>query len=350
MPSFWPSVSHALSALFVVLAYLVMVRGPSCSIAPGSLKSRTAIITGCNTGIGYETAKALAEAGGTIVFACRSEEKARSAMEQLCREAPTVQEEQLKFMALNLASLDSVQKFTDDFRQSGLDLHLLIMNAGVMLSSRSITEDGLDGTMAANHFGHFLLVDLLLPRLKDAEARGEEPRIVVVGSTTSLLQERFDFSEVLVHEKNGREAALAKPYSLMRSYGQSKLANLLFVRELAKRLELSGSKIPVNCVHPGQVLTEVHRDMNPVLVLLTKMFHYPAQLFIKTPKQGSFGTLYVATAPQLAKTSGLFLACHRELPMPEAACDEDVARRLWMLSEVAVGISSDIEQGSPKSP
>ncbi|CAE8632455.1 unnamed protein product [Polarella glacialis] len=290
------------------------------------MKGRVSIVTGCNTGIGYETAQALAEADGTVIFACRSEDKARAAIARMMEDSRAagkeLSEDQLLFLPLDLASLESVRGFVDAVHRSKLEVHLLILNAGVMLGSRSVTKDGLEGTLAANHFGHFLLALLLLPTLQEAEARGQQPRIVMLGSTTCLLHGKFDFSEaVIVNGEAERKVALDKPYSLMEAYGQSKLANLLFVRELSRRMKELGSQIPVNCAHPGQVLTEVMRDMHPALVLLTKVFQIPGQALIKTPRQGSFCTLHVATAPELATAaaaSGEFFVRLQPIQLPEA--------------------------------
>ncbi|CAE8694568.1 unnamed protein product, partial [Polarella glacialis] len=344
-PSWWPWVAGLSCAAVSVCAWRVMVRGPYPTVAPGSMKGRVSIVTGCNTGIGYETAQALAEADGTVIFACRSEDKARAAIARMMEDSRAagkeLSEDQLLFLPLDLASLESVRGFVDAVHRSKLEVHLLILNAGVMLGSRSVTKDGLEGTLAANHFGHFLLALLLLPTLQEAEARGQQPRIVMLGSTTCLLHGKFDFSEaVIVNGEAERKVALDKPYSLMEAYGQSKLANLLFVRELSRRMKELGSQIPVNCAHPGQVLTEVMRDMHPALVLLTKVFQIPGQALIKTPRQGSFCTLHVATAPELATAaaaSGEFFVRLQPIQLPEAAYDEEAAKRLWELSEQATG-------------
>merc|ERR1719356_167751 len=156
--------------------------------------------------------------------------------------------------------------------------------------------------MATNHLGHFLLVNLLLPSLIEAESRGEQPRIVVVGSNMSYLHDTFDFSElsVVTGDEKEKEAYLQKPYKLFRAYGQSKLANLHFTTELARRLEEKGSKIPVNQLHPGEVLTDVMRDMHPVLLRLYNIFQPVAYGFLKSAPQGAFCSLHVATDPSLA--------------------------------------------------
>jgi len=333
----------------VVLAWRHMVCGPVCHLPAGSLSGKTIVITGCNTGIGFETAEALARAGAKVVFACRSEGRARDAMKKLLQRAGeakvTVTEDQLFFIPLDLSSLKSVRKFVELLTAEGLAIDRLILNAGVMLSNRALSEDGFEMTMASNHFGHFLLVNLLLPKLLEAEEHGRQPRIVCVSSNLCYLHDRFDFSEVVALAEDGtpRRTFQEKPYSIFRSYAQSKLANILFTTELAHRLQQRGSQIPVNALHPGEVMTEVMRDMHPVLVWLTVIFRPIVNGFIKNARQGSYNSLHVATAPNLATAkegvSGGFFIRLAPAPLPEAGSDRAVAERFWDVSEKLTGLA-----------
>merc|ERR1719195_1706319 len=280
----------------------------------------------------------MALAGATIIFACRNEAKARAAMEQLLQRArhAGVLEEQLRFIALDVSSLKSVRRFADEFAATNLPLHILILNAGVMLQARALSEDGLEMTLASNHFGHFLLSRLLLPRLRETETRGEQPRIVVVGSNMCYRNDVFDFSEAvqLTGDKE-KQAFLKKQYALFRAYAQSKLANLLFTVEFDRRLRQHGSQISINALHPGEVMTEVMRDLPPLLLVLygiARRYMRPVvELFLKTPQQGSTCTLHVATTSDVV--SGAFFIRHRQAQMIQIAKDPATAQKLWSLSE-----------------
>lgn len=345
----WPTwlTSLATDAALAVAAHRYMVRGPLCRPGEGSLHGRVCVVTGCNTGIGFDTAEALARAGAVVVFACRSEAKARAAMKRLLAQAgeARVREDQLRFIPLDVSSLRSVREFAAAFRKSALPLHLLILNAGVMLTSRALSEDGFELALASNHFGHFLLTRLLLPSLREAEARGEEPRIVAVSSALCYKHDVFDFTEaVKVGEGRERESFLAKPYTTFRAYPQSKLANVLFTCELARRLKESGSRIPVNAVHPGEVMTEVNRDLHPAInILLGIVKQYLSALlyaFFKTSEQGSYCTLHVATAPELGTAdavSGTIFVRNAPMHLPVAASSTSAAERLWEVSDALTG-------------
>eukprot|EP00932_Pfiesteria_piscicida_P016791 SRR837773.3699.p2 GENE.SRR837773.3699~~SRR837773.3699.p2 ORF type:complete len:486 (-),score=184.33 SRR837773.3699:17-1432(-) len=330
----------ALDVAIILAGYYSMVRGPGPKhLAKGSLKNKVFVVTGCNTGIGYETARVLAEAGATVVFACRTESKARAAMQAIL-DGYDVEESQLVFVPLDVSSLASVRKFPGLLEKTGLRTHTLILNAGAMFSNREYSVDGLEQTMATNHFGHFLLVHLLLPSMLLDESRGEKPRIVVVGSNMSYMHDAFDFSELEVVADDDKEDRKAKPYELFRAYGQSKFANLHFTTELARRLKSQGSKIPVNQIHPGEVLTEVMRDMNPIVVKLNQIFRPVAMAFMKTPLQGAFCTLHVATDPSLDtadKVTGAHFVRCSPAPLSRAGRDEEISAQIWRISEEVTG-------------
>lgn len=346
----WRSVSLIADATLILTAYRVLIRGAPLELPPpGSLKGRVCIITGCNTGIGYHTAEALARCGATVVFACRSEARARAAIERLLTSSQDagVTKEQLRFFLLDVASIASVRRFAESIQSAELKVHTLILNAGVMLTGRNVSEDGFEMTMASNHLGHFLLARLLLPNLLASEAGGEAPRIVLVGSNLCYLHDAFDFSEVVAVKSDAeRESFLRRPYSIWRAYGQSKLANLLFTAELDRRLRKQGSRISVNCVHPGEVLTDVMRDMHPAILWLYSVFQPMCFLFFKTAPQGAACTLFAATAPQLATSenggSGLYLNRFAPAPKGKVVEDEVIAKRLWELSEQLTGPAPEI--------
>merc|ERR1719362_2342086 len=223
------SVCSVADVVLAMAAWRHMVRGPICKLP--CLRGRVCIITGSNSGIGYEAAEALALAGATIIFACRNEAKARAAMEQILQRSrhALMAKDQLHFIALDVSLMKSVRRFADEFSATNLPLHTLILNVGVMLHARALSEDGLEMTLASNHFGHFLPSRLLLPKLREADARGEQPRTVVVDSNLCYWDAALDFSEaVQVKDEKQRQAFLKKPCTMFRAYAQSKLANQFF--------------------------------------------------------------------------------------------------------------------------
>ena len=183
------------------------------------LDGKVYIITGSNTGLGFETAKHIVAMGGTVVLACRSVEKANIARTQIMTHTKCP-EGRVFVSKLDLCGFDSIRKFVMAFKLLGLPLHALINNAGVMMQDRALTQDGFETVFTANHLSHFLLTNLLLPELEKSNGR-----IINVTSSLHKSLKKFDFDDVM-SERN---------YSLFGTYSQSKLANILFTTELQKR-------------------------------------------------------------------------------------------------------------------
>ena len=203
------------------------------------LDSKTMIITGANTGIGKETAIDLAQRGARVIIACRSADRAEAALQDIrCRSGST----NVVYYNLDLASLDSIRRFSQRVLKEEARVDILINNAGIMRCPYWKTEDGYEMQFGVNHLGHFLLTSLLLDRLKEAPAA----RIVVV-SSLGYKRGKINFDDI-----NSE-----KDYNPRVAYCQSKLANNLFTVALAKRLK--GSNVTVNCLHPGIVWTELGR-------------------------------------------------------------------------------------------
>ncbi|GFS25742.1 retinol dehydrogenase 12 [Elysia marginata] len=184
------------------------------------LHGKTVVITGCNTGIGFETAKDLALRGGRIIMACRDMEKCEAAAKEI---KDVTGNSNVLCKRLDLSSFDSVRTFCEDFNKNETRLDLLINNAGVMMCPKLLTQDGLEMQIGTNHFGHFLLTNLLLDKLKASSPS----RIVVLSSRAHTRCKQISFDDI-----NSE-----KSYDRMKAYAQSKLANVLHVKELAKRLE-----------------------------------------------------------------------------------------------------------------
>ena len=211
------------------------------------LDGKTVIITGANTGIGLETAVDLAKRNARVILACRSVERGETAAVEVRKRSGN---DNVVFVQLDLASLDSVRKFAAKILEEELHINILINNAGVMaIPKRTLTQDGFEMQFGTNHLGHFLLTNLLLDRIKEAPSA----RIVNVSSKGS------ERGRLNMDDLNSE-----KSYSQWSAYEASKLANVLFTRSLAKRLQ--GTRVTANVLHPGVIVTELTRNMNLLLV------------------------------------------------------------------------------------
>ncbi|XP_019719236.1 retinol dehydrogenase 13 [Hippocampus comes] len=280
---------------------------------------KTVLVTGANTGIGKETCRELARRGARVVMACRDLSRAEQAAEDIRKSTGNGN---VVVRHLDLASLYSVRQFAKDFLDSEDRLDILINNAGVMMCPKWLTEDGFETQFAVNHLSHFLLTNLLLPKLKSSA-----PSRVVTVSSIAHRGGHIDFSDLFFS---------SRPYSPLQSYRQSKLANVLFSRELARRLQ--GSGVSSFCVHPGVIRTELGRHVEGWFPLLGVLLRLPAMLLMKTPRQGSQTSLYCAITPGLEEQSGSYFSdCAMKEAAPEGR-DDEVADRLWRESALLVGI------------
>lgn len=288
---------------------------------------RVAIVTGANTGIGYETARALARKGAWVILACRDLQKASAAAERIQAEHPSgsVQAQQL-----DLSDLDSVARFAERFVGEHDRLDLLINNAGVMVPPASRTKQGFELQFGTNHLGHFALTAHLLPLLR----RTAGARIVVLSSSAHHMG-RIDFADL----------NFDRGYSAWRAYAQSKLANLLFALELQRRLHAAGAEVLVTAAHPGWTATDLQRTAG-----VARLFN---PYFAMKPADGALPTLRAATDPTAAAGEyfgpmGLF-----EMSGPpvrarinRSARDAAVAARLWTTSEQLTGVRYGLPAGA----
>lgn len=281
---------------------------------------RTAVVTGANTGIGYETALALARKGCRVLLACRSLERAAAARERIAQHAPAGQVPEVRHLDLGL--LDSVRTFADEVLATEDRLDLLINNAGVMAPPFTTSAEGVELQFAVNHLGHFALTGLLLDRLNaTAGAR------VVTVSSVAHRRGRIDVTNL-----RGEGT-----YSPFREYSQSKLANLAFALDLQRRLTRAGVETLSIAAHPGWVPTDLQRH-HPVLGKLMYVWHHDAA-------SGARPTLFAATSPD-AEPGGYYgpdgLGEYRGAPGPakitERARDQDTAESLWTVSEEMTGV------------
>ena len=273
---------------------------------------KVALITGANTGIGKETARELARAGAHVLLACRSEEKARPVVEEIRQE---VGHDRVEFVELDLASLASVRRTAQALlAREDLPIHMLINNAGLVAPGQ--TEDGFELIFGVCHMGHFLLTELLLDRLIETGTDEAPARIVNVASKAHYQASGLPSAEALRQRTRSTTG--------MPEYAVAKLANVLHASELARRLE--GQPVRAYALHPGVVASDAWRRIpNPFRWLMLR--------FMLSVEQGAATSLYCATAPELAEDSGLYYDdCHPKKPSPPAH-DQELAARLWELSE-----------------
>lgn len=289
----------------------------------GNLDDRRIVITGGNSGIGLEAATTLCDAGADVVLACRNLEKADAACQRIREEVPHARVEAQR---LDLADLQSVRTFVDNYKSSGEPLDILIDNAGVMMTPKQQTADGFELQFGTNHLGHFVLTLGLLPVL----AHSKDPRIVVVGSHMHAMG-RINFENLNAE----------KSYNAASAYSQSKLANLLFVLELQRLLREVDSPIRVVAAHPGYCNTELQeRTRDRGSKIIGNAMVLSARLLAQSPQMGALPTVRAAVDPSLV--GGEYIGPRslfgtRGYPTqtwraPQAK-DEAVARRLWERSE-----------------
>jgi len=279
----------------------------------GKLEGKVAVITGGNSGIGFETAAALAGVGAEVVITARDAAKGEQATKEVASRHPGAS---VDLVVFDLGSLASVRDGAKQILDKCPRIDVLINNAGLVLSDRRETVDGFETTFAVNHLGHFLLTDLLLDRIKASAPA----RIINVSSTAHKgAGGGLDFDDL--QSKNG--------YSGMMVYSRSKLANIYFTTELAKRL--AGTGITVNALHPGTVATGYGRDGDTkgVVAFGLKLI----KPFVLTAEKGARTSIYLASSPAVANVTGQYFVRCKPARTSGAARDAAAATRLWEQSE-----------------
>jgi len=299
------------------LLYLLKrwMQGPQVT-SKAKLDGKTVVITGSNTGIGRTTALDMSRRGAKVVMLCRDMEKA----EKVAAEIRDETKGEVICHKLDLADLASVRECAEQLGNSLEKIDILINNAGIMACPKMKTKDGFEMQFGTNHLGHFLLTNLLMPQLKKA-APGA--RIVNV---SSMAHEpgRMNWEDINYD---------TAPYDRFTSYSQSKLANILFTKELARKGE--GSGVHAYALHPGVIATDLGRhleDMNGCMRCIWKCF----APFIKTPESGANTSIYCAVEESIADHNGRYYSdCREKQPKPQAENMED-AKKLWEMSEEMV--------------
>ncbi len=280
-----------------------------------TMRGRACLITGATSGIGKETAVALAEMGASVVITARDERKGRAAQREI-KERSGVD---VDVLFADLGSLADVRRLADDYKSRNDKLHVLINNAGAINAQRLETQDGYEMTFGVNHLAHFLLTDLLLELIKSSA-----PARIINVSSGAHTGATVDFDNL-----QGEDG-----YSGIRAYGQSKLANVLFTKELARRL--GGSNVTVNSLHPGVVKTGFGRNNGGLMGAVMAVVHTVGSPFLLNSARGAETSIHLASSPDVENVSGEYFVKSEAVPSNDVSNDPDVARKLWNVSEQLV--------------
>jgi retinol dehydrogenase-14 len=274
-----------------------------------SAEGKVIVITGGNAGIGFATALDLAKQGAQIYLVCRNADRGRAAVKTIGEFASRVP----RLFTADLSSQRDVRRVAAALNAQLSRIDVLINNAGAAFATRELTTDGIERTFATNHLAPFLLTNLVLDLLREA------PQGRIVTLTAGIPVRRRSFLENLQGEQH---------YSQFGAYRTSKVSNILFTYELARRLGLS-TRVTVNCVHPGPVRTEFTKKAGGTLVRLSRILRF----IMRSPEAGAQGPIYLAADPGLAAVTGQYFVNRKRRKSPGMTYDRDIAGKLWAISE-----------------
>ncbi len=286
---------------------------------PHSMQGRVCLVTGASNGIGKAAAIKLAKMGAGLVLLCRDRDRGETAMAEISLRSGN---DDIDLLLADLGSLRQVREAAGAFLDSGRPLHVLVNNAGAIHMTRGVTGDGIETTFAVNHLGPFLLTSLLTDRLRESGPA----RIVNVSSEAHRIgygDGRMAFDD-LMGERN---------YGGWKAYGQSKLANILFTRELARRLD--SAEVTANALHPGVVASQFGRNNRTGWMPWLQSLYRP---FARANEKGADTAVWLAATPEIEGVTGKYFKDRKlRTPAPQALDDEDAAR-LWAVSEDLAGL------------
>jgi retinol dehydrogenase-14 len=274
----------------------------------GGMGEKVCLITGATSGIGKATAMGLANMGASVVMIGRDRGRGEAAMTEIKESSPNAS---VDLMLADVSSQEQIRRLADAFKEAYPRLDVLINNAGVFLSKRLTSADGIEMTFAVNHLAYFLLTNLLLDMLK-----ASAPSRIVNVSSGAQSNGTIDFDD-LQGEKG---------YEGTKAYSQSKLANVLFTYELARRLE--GTGVTANCLHPGAVRTNFGSGSSGVFGFMVRALR-PLMI---SPEKGAETSIYLASSPEVEGVSGRYFVKKAEARSSDVSYDERIARRLWEVS------------------
>ncbi len=284
-------------------------------------QEKVALVTGANSGMGYEIALALARMGTTVVLISRNRESGEEARQRIVRQSGN---EKSELFVADLSSQASIRHVVAAFEQHYDRLDVLVNNAGLFEPTRSETVDGYESMFAVNHLAPFLLTNLLLNRLRASASA----RVVNVNSGAHR-QSKLNLDDL----------QSTQHFSLFTSYGQSKLANLLFTYELARRLE--GTGVTVNAADPGGVATKMTSPSRADFPVVMRLAFFVMKNFAATPEHGAQTAIYLASSPEVEGVTGKYFVRSREKPSAKLSYDRQLAQQLWQVSEKMTGLHTE---------
>ena len=276
------------------------------------------MVTGASDGIGVPTAQALAQMGAEVIVVGRNREKCDAVVTQIKGQTGNPD---VEFMLADFTELAQVRRLAEEFKSKYSKLHVLVNNAGVLQLTHRLTPDGYETMFAVNHLAHFLLTMLLLDTIK-----ASAPARIVNVSSGSHWSGKLDFDDL--HSKNR--------FSPTGVYGNSKLANVLFTNELARRLE--GTDVTVNALHPGFIRTNMAANNGWFVRLVLPLVHWRSL----TPEQGAKTSIYLASSPEVEGVSGKYFINCKEVSSSPASHDRESALRLWEESLKLTGLKEEV--------
>jgi NAD(P)-dependent dehydrogenase (short-subunit alcohol dehydrogenase family) len=293
--------------------------------ATSDMSDRICLVTGATNGIGLATTRELGRMGAAVVLVGRSEEKARHAAEEI----KAAGGQHVDSLIGDLSLMSEVRRVAEEFRRRYDRLHVLVNNAGAIFTRYHETAEGLEATFALNHLSYFLLTNLLLDRI---EAAGEPERRARVVNVTSGAHRaaRLDFDALQLGPRN---------YKAMLAYSQSKLMNIMFTYELARRLEERNAPVTANTVHPGFVASGFGRNNGDVVSFILNLL----KPFAQSPEKGAQTAIYLASSPEVEDVSGRYFEKCRPKASSRASLDEAGQSRLWEISAELAGLQMAVE-------
>ena len=281
-----------------------------------SLKGKTCLVTGATSGIGRVTALALAAQGAELVVVGRNRQKAEETARWISTETGN---EAVRYLLADFSDLGQVRELAQAFKNRYSRLDVLVNNAGAFFNARQETPYGVEMTFLVNHLAPFVLTNLLLDTIRDSA-----PARIVNVSSDAHKYDSMNFDDL----------GFEHGYVGMRAYARSKLANVLFTTELARRL--AGSGVTVNALHPGHVATDIWKTSFPVIGPALK---WAMGLFALTPEQGADTVIYLASSPEVEGTTGAYFARREPVESSPISRDERISQRLWEISERLTSIA-----------
>ncbi|MDJ0754220.1 MAG: SDR family oxidoreductase [Ardenticatenaceae bacterium] len=284
------------------------------------MNQKVSLITGANSGIGKETARALASEGHRILMVCRSAERGRAAQKEL---KDSTGNQHIDLFLADLSKQEDIRRVAQEILATTDQLDILVNNAGAVFTKRELSEDGLEMTFAVNHIGYFLLTMQLMPLIKATP----HARVISVSSGAHTG------GTINLNDLN-----LQNDYGTMKAYSQSKLANILFANELAARFQAKGIKATSNSLHPGFVASNFGRNSG----LFFKFIFALLRPLAKSEKKGAETSIFLALSPEVEGVSGQYFDNSKPVSTSATAQDQELGRQLWEKSAELCGVSADI--------